>query len=434
MSISRAIKPVFVHQVQTRLTDFYHPLSKFKRVARARLFPRKVSDEKREALQRLALDSKNVVCLESPYCPHCLKPLSKWGTNPRKMIFDHGQVPNIAGVQRYRCPTHGEINANLNRLVPPRSRYAENWRKRACQLVYDGNTPAAVRRIFMKCYGASPSESLIRNWAAAAGNAASAALDSGNVPTSGYFGQDEIHASLRGERVYIQTMIDLETSFCPGLGYTIELSDTSIRNYWHRINMKKSSIIEGLVLDGSSNYDKVLELPEFSRVEVQLCQAHYKKGITEKLYIMAGLGHSLSEPLPDPFPYYKRLLFATFRRRSRVNAEFTLAYADLTLRGKESTDIDRLLDGISKKSDKLFQYLLSPRLQRTNNKDEKFNNKLERYRNLKKGMQTPRGIKRVADTIAFLHNYELFPDYIAQVESRTKEARARIKEEPSDKE
>nr|MDO8088913.1 hypothetical protein [Candidatus Sigynarchaeum springense] len=32
------------------------------------------------------------------------------------------------------------------------------------------------------------------------------------------------------------------------------------------------------------------------------------------------------------------------------------------------------------------------------------------------------------------HNYELFPDYIAQVESRTKEARARIKEEPSDKE
>jgi len=306
---------------------------------------------KRNVQDKLALNGEKVIQLVDPRCPKCGLDLIKWGINPRKMILDRGHVPNIRGVQRYRCKNHGEIKIDLSEFIPARQQYAENWRRRACQLMFDGLTPPAVRRAFLKCFGISPSESSIRNWAVTAADAAGKIIHDTSVPTSGYYGYDEIYINLRGNWVFVQTIIDLETGFCPDIGYTIELSDKPTTKLLLGVHQNKSSKIEGIVWDGAAMYYQVQRRPEFADINIQLCQTHYKKNLNEKIYMASGLGKRRSEPLPEPYDQVKRLLFAPFNRSTRIKAEFSLAYADANLRGKVSKDVDQILDGMAKSAD-----------------------------------------------------------------------------------
>nr|MDO8117739.1 hypothetical protein [Candidatus Sigynarchaeota archaeon] len=310
--------------------------------------------------------------------------------------------------------------------------YAENWRRRARQLVADGHTPPDVVRIFKKCFGCSPSETLIRGWVAEAADAAGIVVREGDVPTSGYYGYDEIHANLRGNKVYILTSIDLHTKFLPAIGYALDLSDMALEDFFLDIHGKPSSAINGLVLDGLQGYDRVLKSPIFDGISIQLCQTHFKKNLTEKIYDAAGLGHKLKQPLPEPYDQVKKLLFAPFNRTSQVKAEFTLAYADLCVDGKVSKAVDRILKNYHKKFDLVFQHLNCPALDATNNKVEQLNHKLERYPTLKTGMQTGKGMKRIADMIAFMINHDQFLVYNETLNARLSRLNDRVAKDPTD--
>ena len=432
MELFAANQPVFIQQVQSALDDFFYGSPTFQMIARLHVYPSQFGNDRDDAQPKFFFNEYGVIQMVDPRCPSCGHPLSMWGTNPRTMILDQGHVPEIHGVQRYRCPIHGEVQMDLNSVIAPGCAYAENWRRRARQLVADGHTPPDVVRIFNKCFGCSPSESSIRGWVAEAADAAGITVHEGNVPTSGYYGCDEIHANLRGNRVYIQTSIDLHTKFVPAIGYALELSDMALEDFFLGMHVKPSSQIEGLVLDGLLGYDRVLSSPAFDGISIQQCQTHVKKNLTEKIYDAAGLGHKFKQPLPEPYNLVKKLLFAPFNRSSQVKAEFTLAYADLCLEGKVSKKVDKIIDNFYKKFDSVFQYLSCPALDVTNNKVEQLNHKLERYPTLKTAMQTGKGMKRIADMIAFTINHDQFPVYNERLRNRLARLRDRVTNDPTD--
>ncbi|MFX0098280.1 MAG: hypothetical protein ACFFCS_01790 [Candidatus Hodarchaeota archaeon] len=423
---------IIVDSVQTHLDDFTLNPRGFKTLARMNLYPGLQNEYQKEKRPKLYLDRHKVIALVKPRCPDCGKKLIKWGKNKRKLILDHGHVPHIKGVQRYRCPLHGEIKVDLGVFVEERKQYARNWRRRATQLMYDGATPPAVHRTLKKVYNMAPCVTSIRNWAYEAADAATKVVDAGLVPSSGYYGYDEIHLIFRDTKVYIQTAIDLVHSFVPRLGYSTKLTTKSTLLAWDAIHSNPRTRIDGLVIDGASGYIPNLRLPRYAHVKAQLCITHYKKGIAEKMHKMAGLGKKLKVPLHEPYASYKRILYGPFNRSSRVNAEFSLAQASIKLEDVGIYDLTQLLHDIIFKADFLFRYLEYPRLHRTNNKNERFNFKLEKYPTLKTKMHTGLGIKRVADAITFLHNYDLFPGYLKLVRKRCKLLRAQMKESEED--
>lgn len=119
-------QPLPIQTIQSRLTDFLGGFPSFNELIRTRLYPRGDPPANSHRRPKLSLNGEKMLGLRHPVCPYCGRPLAKWGTKPCKMILEKGEVPDINGVQRYRCVVHGEITVNLSEFVPKFANYAEN--------------------------------------------------------------------------------------------------------------------------------------------------------------------------------------------------------------------------------------------------------------------------------------------------------------------
>jgi len=422
--------PLIVGAVQTQLSDYWDGIPAVGTVARARLYPGAEVEHPEVSLPKLALGATGVIELAWPFCPHCGHKLAKWGVNPRTLILDKGHAPAVNGIQRYRCEVHGEISVDLGAWVPNGATYADNFRRRACRLVGHGHTPADVREIFLDCYDRSPSVSSIRTWAREAAIEAGAVIRTTSIPTSGFFGYDEIHLRVNGQKGYALTMADLHTGFCPPADYSPSINRSAVKAYFNGIKHVLVDPMAGLVVDGAINFGDLFRTRGFDQITVQRCQTHYKKNLNEKIYEAAGMGKKLKDPLPPPYDRVKRELFVPFKRSTGLRAEIQLVVADGRLRGKVSPAVDALLDDLVAHAPALFQYHYETRLQRTNNRDECWNSELERYPSLKTRMKTAAGVRRVLDAATFLHNWDAFTAYIKEMEAKNEKLRAFVKQDP----
>jgi hypothetical protein len=404
--------------VQTQLFDFSSGTPAVADIARSRLYPPGDAAPSAATAPKLALSATGVIELARPFCPQCGRKLAKWGVNPRSLILDKGHLPAVKGLQRYRCPKHGEVPVDLSAWVRRGARYAENFRRRACRLVFHGHVPAGACRAFEDCFDVSPSEKSVRNWTREAAEAAGAVVHHTKVPTSGFMGYDEIHVRVNGKKEYIITGADLHTNFVPPAEHAPKLGKVPARQYLRQAKKVSSEKLAGLVADGTNEFGTLFQEPEFDRVAVQRCQTHYKKKLNEKIYEAAGLGKKLKDPLPEPYDWVKRELFAPFKRSTGLRAELQVVYADTRLRGNVSPAVDALLDDLIAHAPALFLYHEITRLNRTNNKDERWNNELQKYPSLKTRMKTGAGVQRVCDGMTFLRNWEAFETYIAEMEAK----------------
>ncbi|MGV9200656.1 MAG: hypothetical protein ACOC4M_17750 [Promethearchaeia archaeon] len=229
-------------------------------------------------------------------------------------------------------------------------------------------------------------------------------------------------------------MVDLRYGFYVNARYSPDRKNTSIISTFREGMRGGKMKIEGIVLDGATNYGPIFKKRGFTEVAVQLCNSHYKKTLNEKIYEAAGLGKKLKEELPPPFKELKKDVFAPFNRSTLARAERQLAWAEHQHYGEISKEVDKLFTDFHEKFPSLFRHHVNQRLTNTNNPTEQMNLDLERYPSLKHHMKTGAGVDMILDGIVFLHNFEALQEYILKKERQISKLRENIAAFPEDEE
>ncbi len=360
--------------------------------------------------------------------------MTKNGTNDRTVYTGNGRVFKTFKIQRYRCRECGEYTPNYGDFIPENANYQEEVKAKARQFLYLGNTPGEVVKIFQKIGRVVPSESSVRNWVKDASEEIHDVVKNVKLPTSGYFGYDEIFLRTNKKKAYALNMVDLENDFYVNAQFSQDRKNKSIIQSFRSAMRGGKMKMKGIVFDGAKNYGSIFKKRGFTRVHTQRCQPHYKKNLNEAIYEAAGLGKQLKKDLPEPYSELKKALFAVFNRSTLARAERQLALAEWRFYGKISENVDKIIDDFYHLFPILFRHHVDRRLTRTNNATERMNLALEKYPSLKKHMKTGAGVDMILDGMVFLHNFEMFQAYILKTKSKISELEQNIAAFPDDNE
>jgi transposase-like protein len=432
ISLKKNITPIT--QIQTHISDFLDNLKPFCNLLEEKLEDIKNSKKSEDSKDEFVLLPGNLVRLRNEKCRVHDIPLTKNGTDNRTVYTSEGHIFQDFKVQRYRCKKCGEYKPNYGDFIPKNANYQEEVKAKARHFLYLGNTPGEVVKIFQKNGRVVPSESSVRNWVKDASEEIHVVVKNVKLPTSGYFGYDEIFLRTNKKKAYALNMVDLENDFYVNAQFSQDRKNKSIIQSFRSAMRGGKMKLKGIVFDGAKNYGSLLKKRGFTHVHAQRCQPHYKKNLNEALYEAAGLGKQLKKDLPEPYGELKKALFAVFNRSTLARAERQLALAEWRFYGKISEKIDKIIDDFYQLFPVLFKHHVDRRLTRTNNATERMNLALEKYPSLKKHMKTGAGVDMILDGMVFLHNFEMFQAYILKTKSKISELEQNIAAFLDDKE
>lgn len=432
ISFKPNITPIMV--IQTEILDYSLELKAFHDLLEEKLEKREDKEKSHDSTDKFVLFPENLIRLKNEACKKHGIPLTKNGTNDRTVYTSDGHVFKNFKVQRYRCRKCGEYKPNYGDFIPKNANYQKEFKAKARQFLFLGNTPGEVVKIFQKNGEKVPSESSIRNWVKAAAEPIHEVVKNTTLPTSGYFGYDEIHLRTNKKKAYALTMVDLWNDFYVNAKYSPNRKNKSIIPFFREAKRGGKIKIEGMVFDGAKNYGSIFKKRGFDHVQTQRCQSHYKKNLNEAIYDAAGLGKQLKKELPEPYKGLKKALFAVFNRSTLLRAEIQLVEAECRYHGKVSEKVDKIFGELYALFPYLFRHHTCKRLQTTNNATERMNLDLEIYPSLKHHMKTEDGVNMILDGEVFLHNFDAFQAYILKMESKIAELDQNIARDPDDKE
>lgn len=168
-----------------------------------------------DSLYRLSIESGSVVEIRESHCLDCGKRLKKNGFNEKVAILDAGLGRHKFKLHRKSCKDCGEIKPDYSSLAPRYGNYHENYKRRARQHHMEGLMPSQIKQVFKIDFNIDVSESSIVNWINKAAEPLRSMLEETPVPSSGYWGYDEIHLRVGGEKMYAINTVDLNTHFIP---------------------------------------------------------------------------------------------------------------------------------------------------------------------------------------------------------------------------
>jgi hypothetical protein len=114
------------------------------------------------------------------------------------VILDEGLGRYEFKLHRKSCKNCGEIRPDYSKLAPKYGNYHENYKRRARQHYMEGLMPSQIKRTFRIDFGMDISESSIVNWIKIVAEPLRKMLKVTPVPSSGYWGYDEIHLRVGG--------------------------------------------------------------------------------------------------------------------------------------------------------------------------------------------------------------------------------------------
>ncbi len=161
--------------------------------------------ERREALSTdigytIRMKRNGTICIKETHCLTCGSRLVKNGYNDRIAILDNGLGKHEFRIQRKRCFRCGEIKPDYSKIAPKYGNYHENYRRRARQHYMEGLMPSQIQRVFKIDFGIKISLTPLVNWLNEAAKPLRKTLKETPVPSSGYWGYDEIHLRISKER------------------------------------------------------------------------------------------------------------------------------------------------------------------------------------------------------------------------------------------
>ncbi|MBD3211657.1 MAG: hypothetical protein GF311_03540 [Candidatus Lokiarchaeota archaeon] len=162
---------------------------------------------------RLELDG--TVEIEETHCYNCHRRLVYNGYNERIAFLDKGLGRYEFRLHRKRCPVCGEINPDYSAFFPKYGTYHENYKRRARQNYMEELMPSQIAKVFQVDFDLKIARSTIVYWINEIQEEIRYLLATTPIPSSGYWGYDEIHLRISGERMYAIDTIDVNTGFVP---------------------------------------------------------------------------------------------------------------------------------------------------------------------------------------------------------------------------
>ena len=121
--------------------------------------------------------------------------------NIKVAILDEGLGRHEFRLHRKRCDACGEIKPDYSKLAPKYGNYHENYKRRARQDYKEGLNLAQIKTAFKIDFGINISKSSIVNRVNETAEPLREMLCETPVPSSGYWGYDEIHMNI-DRRIY----------------------------------------------------------------------------------------------------------------------------------------------------------------------------------------------------------------------------------------
>lgn len=367
----------------------------------------------------LRLGSGNMIEIEETHCLDCNKRLKKNGFNNKVAILDEGVGRYKFRLHRKRCDDCGEIKPDYSKLAPKYGNYHENYKRRARQHYMAGLNPAQIKKTFKIDFGIDISKSTIVNWVNDAEEPLRKMLEETPVPSSGYWGYDEIHLKIKGKKKYALNTVDLNTRFIPVARIKPKMGKKSGREVLVEGRRNATLPIHGLVKDCTANLGKLFKTRSFKKVTLQNCLTHVKWIVSKHVKAFAGMSKQSRKPVPKEWRWLLYRFYAFLDSKDETDAYIQLEAVRKTvedLDGKKIKELHTAVKQLESWLPKIIAHQRDPNLPKTNNMTESFHKKYEYYRGFKKEMVTEQGAQRVLDYRAYGHNIELFPDYIQQYE------------------
>jgi len=396
----------------------------------------KCSDAKSiEKSYTLRMTSDRTIYIKETHCLRCGMRLVGNGNNPRVAILDMGRGRQEFKLHRKRCKRCGEIKPDYSKLAPKYGNYHENYKRRARQHYMEGLNPAQIKKVFKIDFGIDISLSSIVNWVGEVAEPLREMLHETPVPSSGYWGYDEIHMNICKKKKYALNTVDLNTRFIPVAQIKPKMGKVSGREVLVEGRKGATLPIHGLVKDCTANLGKLFKTRSFKNVKLQNCLTHVKWIVSAHVKAFAGMSKRSNKKVPKEWRWVLYRFYAFLDSKDETDAYIQLEAIRKTvedLSGKKIKELHTAVKQLESWLPKIIAHQRDPNLPKTNNMTEVFHKKYEYYRAFKKQMKTEEGAQRVLDYRVFGHNIKRFPEYISQYEFKYERWRILIRNSRGD--
>lgn len=382
------------------------------------------------------LEPDQSIQIKEIHCLHCSSRLVKNGSNTRKVFLDKWKGKRNFRIMRKRCPKCGEVRPDYSKLAPKNCNYNENYKFRVRQHYMEGLMPPQIQRALNVDFGIKISKSTIVRWINEIEKPLRAILRETPVPSSGYWGYDEIHMKIAGKKRYTIDTVDLNTRFVPVARITKNMGRNIGREVLVEGRKHATLKIKGLVKDCSTNLGGLFKTRNFKNVKLQNCITHVKWIMARHVKIYAGIPPSSTRKLPKEWNWLLKLFYNIIDSKNETDIYINLEILRNSINRQSEKRIKRLIKAfkqLEKWIPKLIAHQRDPFLPSTNNLLESFHRKYNYYPSFKKHMMTERGAQRVLDYRVFRHNFGRFPDYIQQYELKQDRWRSSLPEMKGDR-
>lgn len=379
----------------------------------------------------LRMKRNGMIYIKETYCLGCGSRLIKSETNPRIAILVNGLGRHEFYIHRKRCPRCGEIKPDYSKIAPKFGNYHENYKRRARQHYMDGLMPSQIQRVFKIDFGIKISKTSIDNWINEVAEPLRETLKETPVPSSGYWGYDEIHLKISKERMYAIDTVDISTQFIPVAKTSQNMGRDAGREVLMEGRRGKNMWINGLVKDCTANLGGLFRTRSFKHITQQNCLIHVKWIVSKHVKAFAGLSKQSRKPVPTKWRWLLKRFYALLDSKDETDAFIKLDIIRSTVecvQGKKIKELHTAIKQLESWFPKIIAYQRNPFISTTNNLLESFHKKYTYYPSFKRNMITPKGAQRVFDYRVFKHNFGRFPNYITKMQKKYEEYRILAKE------
>ncbi len=381
----------------------------------------------------LRMKHDGTIYIKEEYCFDCGRRLVKNGSNRRIAILAEGLGKYEFRIHRKRCPYCGEIKPDYSKLAPKNGNYHESYKRRARQHYMEGLMPSQIQRVFRIDFGIVISLTSIINWIEVVAEPLREMLRTTPVPSSGYWGYDEIHLRISKERMYVIDTVDVITRFVP----VAKISENMGRNAGREVLMegrKNCQLwINGLVKDCTTNLGGLFRTRSFKHIIQQNCLTHVKWIASAHIKAFAGMYKQSAKPVPKEWRWLRDRLYALINARHETDAYIQLEIIRNTiekLKGKKIKELHTALKQLEGWLPKIIAHQQNPFIPTTNNLLESYHKKYTYYPSFKRSMMTIKGAQRVLDYRVFRHNFGRFPEHKKMFEAKYEEFKIILSELP----
>ncbi len=383
----------------------------------------------------LRMTPDRIIYIKDTHCVKCGRRLVGNGHNPRVAILDMGRGKREFRIHRKRCKRCGEVRPDYSKIAPKYGNFHENYKRRARQHYMEGLMPSQIKRVFRIDFGVEISISTIVNWIGAVAASLRKTLKETPVPSSGYWGYDEIHLKVAGNKMYAINTVDVNTRFVP----VAKISERMGRKVGREVLLEgkrgKALPLLGLTKDCTTNLGGLFKTRNFKNVIQQNCLTHVKWIASKHSKAFAGLPTRSTKPIPKQWRWLLKRFYNLIDAKNEADAYIQLEIVRRTverLKGRKIKNLNTALKQIESWLPKIIPYKRNPLIAATNNLCEGFHKKYEYYPMFKTQMMTSSGAQRVLDYRVFGHNFRRFPVYIEQYELKRERWRALLRDSKGD--